>query len=207
MRPGVLRRRPLPAMERGASQAARVPQPGRKKRQVDIFRILRDVIDLRSFSNLWYWIALAAMWSALSHWVMGVPHHMLRQARREGGQTALDVEALVWIRARRSLRLARLLAVPMFFGGAFMLSLLAFLAFRYRIEFAQAVFFLVAPMAVVGWLVQRTARKVEGGENTGEALYRRLAIHRRQVQALGLSAITATSMFGMYQNFNASILH
>ncbi|MEM9756043.1 MAG: component of SufBCD complex, partial [Pseudomonadota bacterium] len=33
----------------------------------------RDVIDLRSFSNLWYWIVLAVFWSSASHWGLGVP--------------------------------------------------------------------------------------------------------------------------------------
>ncbi len=194
-------------MERDASQAARVPQPGRKKRQVDIFRILGDVIDLRSFSNLWYWIVLAVMWSALSHWVMGVPYHMLREARRTGGQVAHDVETLAWIRSRRLLHLARHRAVALFFGAGFMIGLLVLLAFYYRIEFAQALFFLALPMLGVGWLSLRTALKIEEGEHAGEALHRRLAIHRRQIQALGMVSIAVTSMFGMYQNFNASILH
>ena len=30
---------------------------------MDVFDIALDVIDLRSFSNLWYWIALAVLLS------------------------------------------------------------------------------------------------------------------------------------------------
>ncbi len=45
-----------------------------------------------SFSNLWYWIALAVMWSSTSHWVLGVPYDMIQRARREGGQAEADLE-------------------------------------------------------------------------------------------------------------------
>ena len=64
-----------------------------------------DVIDLRSFSNLWYWIALATLWSSVSHWVLGVPHDMIQRARREGGQAQSDVEDLVRININRLLHL------------------------------------------------------------------------------------------------------
>jgi hypothetical protein len=45
-----------------------------------------EVIDMRSFSSLWYWIALAVMWSSASHYVLGVPFDLVQRARRRGGQ-------------------------------------------------------------------------------------------------------------------------
>ena len=62
-----------------------------------------EVIDMRSFSNLWYWIALAVLWSSTSHWVLGVPYDMIQRARREGGQAQQDVEDLVRINTSRLL--------------------------------------------------------------------------------------------------------
>ena len=53
---------------------------------MEIYAILTEIIDLRSFSNLWFWIALAVMWSSTSHWVLGIPHDMIQRAKREGGQ-------------------------------------------------------------------------------------------------------------------------
>jgi hypothetical protein len=62
-------------------------------------------------------------------------------------------------------------------------------------------------MVVVGWLSVYTAAKIEGGEAQGADLYRRLMIHRRLVQILGMLSIFVTSLWGMYQNLNISILN
>ncbi|MGB4826687.1 MAG: component of SufBCD complex [Paracoccaceae bacterium] len=171
------------------------------------YQIIFEVIDMRSFSNLWYWIALAVLWSTTSHWVLGVPHDMILRARRHGGQTEQDVQTLVDINMRRILGISRVAAAPIFAVIAFMLSSLAILAAWYRVEFAQAMLFLLCPMVVVGWLSVRTALKIETGENAGAALYHRLMMHRRVVQVVGMLSIFVTSMFGMYKNLNISILN
>jgi hypothetical protein len=62
-------------------------------------------------------------------------------------------------------------------------------------------------MVPVGWLSLRTAPQDRGRRGRGEALYRRLMLHRRLVQVVGMLAIFVTSMFGMYQNINISILN
>ncbi|MEL7184122.1 MAG: component of SufBCD complex, partial [Pseudomonadota bacterium] len=53
-----------------------------------------EVIDFRSFSNLWFWIALAAIWSTASHWVIGVPFDMVRRAARGHEQSLADMHTL-----------------------------------------------------------------------------------------------------------------
>lgn len=174
---------------------------------MDVYDLVLDVIDLRSFSNLWYWIALAVLWSSASHWVIGVPTDLIHRARRQGGQAESDVEALVQINLRRVLGIARTAAVPLFAFVGFVLTMLVLLGFWYGIEFAQAVFFLVGPMVAVGWLSVYTAAKIEAGEAQGADLYRRLMIHRRLVQILGMLSIFVTSLWGMYQNLNISILN
>ena len=58
---------------------------------MDWTRLIFDLIDLRSFSNLWYWIALAVAWSSASHWVLGIPYDMVLRARRMGGQAEQDL--------------------------------------------------------------------------------------------------------------------
>lgn len=171
------------------------------------YRTVFEVIDMRSFSNLWYWIALAVLWSTASHYVLGVPHDLIQRARQQGGQTAADAELLVGIYTRRILGISRVAAVPIFLGMSFFLSSLVVLAVVYNVEFAQALLFLILPMVLVGWLTLRTALKIEGGESSGPALYRRLLLHRRLVQVIGMMSIFATSMFGMYKNLNLSILN
>ena len=68
---------------------------------MEVFEIALEVIDLRSFSNLWYWIALAVLWSSISHWVLGVPHDMIHRARREGGQVLADAVPVQLAAARQ----------------------------------------------------------------------------------------------------------
>jgi hypothetical protein len=174
---------------------------------VDWYKTVFELIDMRSFSNLWYWIALAVLWSTTSHWVLGVPFDMIQRARRHGGQAEADLEAMVGINVRRFLGISRTAAAPLFAVVSFLLSVLFILAIWYRSEFAQAVLFLFVPMVLVGWLSLRTALKIEAGEQSGPALYRRLMLHRRVVQVVGMVAIFVTSLFGMSQNMNLSILN
>jgi hypothetical protein len=174
---------------------------------LDVLDTAFEVIDMRSFSNLWYWIALAVLWSSTSHWVLGVPHDMIQRARREGGQAQQDIEDLVRINASRLLTIVDQ-GLPVIVAlGAFWLTGLGVLAFWYHIEFAQAVFFLVFPMVFVVWLSIRVCRRIMAGENTGEPLYRRMIVHRRWTQGIGMVAIFVTAMFGMWRNISTSILH
>jgi hypothetical protein len=166
-----------------------------------------EVIDLRSFSNLWYWIALAVMWSSVSHWVLGVPHDMIWRARREGGQTQQDVEDIVRINVNRLLHIVDTGALVLVGLACFWLTVLAVLAFYYHVEFAQALFLLMAPMVLVAWFSIRTSRRIAAGENHGEPLFRRLTIHRRIVQVIGMASITITAGYGTWLNLSISILH
>ena len=50
----------------------------------------------------------------------------------------------------------------------FVLTVLATLGFYYRVELAQAVFLIVAPMSLVGGLSLRAARRMQNG-GTGAA--------------------------------------
>ena len=81
------------------------------------------------------------------------------------------------------------------------------LAFAYHVEFAQALFFLLAPMVIVGWLSLFAAMRIEAGESSGEPMYRRLMFHRRLVQLVGMVAIFVTAMFGMWRNLSISVLN
>ena len=174
---------------------------------MDVLDTALEVIDLRSFSNLWYWIALATLWSSVSHWVLGVPHDMIQRGRREGGQAQADVEDLVRININRLLNVVDSGAWMLVGVAFFWLSVLMVLAFWYNIEFAQALLFLFAPMLVVVWASVRASRRIVAEAATGEALFRRLTVHRRVVQVIGMLAITVTALYGMWQNFNVTILN
>ena len=177
---------------------------------MDVFRTIFGLIDPRSFSSLWFWIALAVTWSSASHWVIGVPFDMVVRARREGGDAAVDLATIAAINVRRILHVARE-AGPWLIGlAAFSLTLLGLLGFAYGIEFAQACFLLLLPMIAVGALSVRTAAAIEGAgaeDADGWAdLAGRLGRHRLMVQGLGVVSIFVTALWGMWQNLNLSEL-
>ncbi len=165
-----------------------------------------ELIDMRSFSNLWFWIALAVVWSTASHWILGVPYDMVQRARRAGGQTETDLEALVRINVNRLLYIARVSGLWLSAITCAVLTGLLMLGFWYWVEFAQALFLLLFPLSLVGLLSLLTARRIEAEGVSPEVLYRRLRWHRLYVQMIGLVAIFVTAMWGMYQNMTVGAL-
>ena len=161
-----------------------------------------ELIDMRSFSNLWFWIALAVLWSTTSHWIIGVPYDLIQRAKRYGGTHTDDLENLVRINVNRNLYIADTAGIWLVGLGAALVSGLLILGFVYKAEFAQAVICMLLPMCLVGVLTIRTSRIIAAGENTGAALHRRLTRHRLTIQAIGMISIFITSMWGMYQNMN-----
>ena len=112
------------------------------------------------------------VWSTTSHWVLGVPYDMVLRARRNGGQTQIDLEDMVRINVNRLLYIGRVSGLWLGLL-CFTLTSLALLAFCYDVEFAQAVFLLAFPMTFVGAEpVDRTAdcRRAAPGELLRERL-------------------------------------
>jgi len=165
-----------------------------------------ELIDMRSFSNLWFWISLAVFWSSASHWVLGVPYDMVLRAKRNGDQAMVDLEDMVRINSSRLLYIARVSGLWILGIGFFILSSLAILGFYYWVEFAQAVFLLAFPMSVVGLLSLSTARLIEDDQPTGEVLCQKLHRHRIWTQVIGMVSVFVTSLWGMYQNVSVGVL-
>ncbi|MHA7874474.1 component of SufBCD complex [Roseivivax sp.] len=159
-----------------------------------------EVIDMRSFSNLWFWIALAVMWSTASHWVLGVPFDMVGRAARRGGQAQTDLEDMVRVNVNRLLLIGHEAGLWITAIGTFLLAGLGVSGFWFDVEFAQALFLLGLPMSLVGLLSLRTAHILAAQGLSGAPLRRRLARHRIAVQAIGMVSIFVTALWGMYQN-------
>lgn len=172
---------------------------------MDWYKTIFEVIDLRSFSNLWFWLALAVMWSTVSHFVIGVPHDMIRRAERDAGQPLADVEALAHIYVRRFLFIIRSGGLILIWFICFMVTGLALLALHYKVEFAFAVLCLFLPLLGVMALVLRTCLKIEDTDLRGPDLLRILRRHRVTVQTVGMFALFFTAMFGMYQNLTLGV--
>ncbi len=152
---------------------------------------------MRSFSNLWYWIALAVVWSTASHWVIGVPFDMIRRAAREGGRAEADLAELVRINLDRTFHLLQQSGPWLTGFGALVLTLLAVTGFVYDVEFAQAVFLIAFPMTVVGALNIRTGARIRHEAARGARLQRLLARHRSLTQLIGIVSIFVTTVYGL----------
>ncbi|MFV2002570.1 MAG: component of SufBCD complex [Paracoccaceae bacterium] len=167
---------------------------------MDWYDTVFEVIDMRSFSNLWYWIGLAVIWSTASHWVLGVPYDMVQRARRKGEQAAVDLEDMVRISCNRLLYIGQVSGLWMLAIGCALITGLVLLGFWYGVEFAQALFFFVFPLSIIGLLSMSTARLITDEGSSGELLYKRLGRHRLYTQIIGMTSVFVTAMWGMYQN-------
>jgi hypothetical protein len=161
-----------------------------------------EVIDMRSFSNLWYWIALAVVWSSASHYIMGVPYDMLQRARRQGGEALADFETMARINASRIINIVDVAGLFLLAFWMFLLTALVVLAFWYGVEFAQAVVLIALPMSLVFALTIRLAWRLAVAPVQGEALIRAFVRQRFWTQVIGMVAIFVTAMFGMWQNLS-----
>jgi hypothetical protein len=167
---------------------------------VDWYQTIFELIDMRSFSNLWYWIALAVLWSTVSHWVLGVPFDMVQRARRHKGQALTDLEDMVRINVNRLLYISETGGLLIAAFGSAALTALAILGWWYLVELAQAIFLLVFPMIFVALLTLRAARIIRRQDATGDDLFRVLSRHRFWTQLVGVMAIFVAALWGMYQN-------
>jgi len=177
-----------------------------KQATLSFYDSVFELIDMRSFSNLWFWIALAVMWSTASHWVLGVPYDMVLRARRHGGQPETDLEDMVRINTNRILFIANVSGLWILGFACFLLTMLCVLGFLYGLEIAQALFLLAFPMSIVAMMSLSTARLIRLEEATGELLQKRLSRQRTYTQIVGIISIFVTSLWGMYQNLNIGAL-
>jgi hypothetical protein len=170
------------------------------------YETIFELIDMRSFSNLWYWIVLSVLWSTMSHWVLGVPFDMVQRAKRHQGEAQTDLEDMVRINTNRMLYIAETAGIFILAVGAGGLTSLALMGFVYGVEFAQALFLLVFPTVLVGALSLRVAARIRSEGTQGEALCRALTRHRFWTQIIGVVAIFVTALWGMWQNMSIGVL-
>lgn len=164
---------------------------------------------MRSFSNLWYWIALAVLWSTASHWVIGVPFDLIQRARRRGGAAVDEVGALLVLNAQRFARIWHEGGLALTMGVSFALASAMLLGFWYDVEFAQAVVLMVGPLLIVWAMTVRRALEIEAAMSAGRmeprVMLNMLVLHRLKVQVVGMIAVTFTAFWGMMQNFDIGL--
>jgi len=168
--------------------------------RLDLAQAILDVIDLRSFSSIWYWFVLAVVWSTSSHWVLGVPFDIITRARRQGGAAMTDLEDIVRVNVTRMLYISRE-SGPWILGFlAFFFTVLLLLALWYGIEMAQAMALIAVPLTFIGILSLSVAQKIEATRPQGEDLIRHLVRQRLWTQVVGMISVFVTATYGMYHN-------
>ncbi len=166
-----------------------------------------EVIDMRSFTSIWYWIVVAVVWSSTAHWTLGVPYDAVTRARRsEGGAAQEDLETLVRVNCNRIVHIMDVSGAWVVGFAFFLLSILGLLGFWYKIEIAQAVFLIVAPLTLVALISVRNARNIRARGTYGNALRVHLARQRFFNQVIGLISIFITAFWGMWHNLSATVL-
>lgn len=169
---------------------------------MDWSQALFQVIDLRSFSSIWYWMVVAVIWSSVSHWVLGVPYDLIQRARRRGGEAEQDLRDIVRVNVNRLLHISQVAGSLLTGFLCFLLTSLLILGFFYGVELAQAVFLLALPLTIVGAVSLSSAQGIAVKSPQGEELYAALYRHRLWTQIIGMVAIFFTAMWGMYQNLD-----
>jgi len=169
---------------------------------VDWSEALFQVIDLRSFSSIWYWMVVAVVWSSVSHWVLGVPFDLIQRARRNGGEAEQDLVDIVRVNVNRLLSISEIAGTLLTLFACFLLTLLVTLGFFYGLEMSQAIFLLAFPLSIVGVVSFYSANKIRQTEPEGDDLFAQLARHRLITQVIGMLSVFVTAMWGMYQNLD-----
>ncbi|WP_424990147.1 hypothetical protein [Fluviibacterium sp. S390] len=165
-----------------------------------------DLIDLRSFSSVWYWILLGVIWSRVLTYPMGIPVDMLRAARAEDPAARERLAALTEIMVSRHLAHLNGLGPILVGFWAFALTGLILLSVVYRVEFAQAILVLALPLALAAWITARGARHMAQAQMTVDDLPRALSVLRWKLHALALLAVFFSAIWGMFYNLSAVML-
>ncbi len=158
-----------------------------------------EVIGSRSFASVWYWILLALVWTRTTHWTLGVPYDDARMAHKRGGQAQTDFETQIEINVRKTITMFDSHNVFFTAIAAFLLATVFMLGFWFDIQFMQAGFLLLFPLACVGALSLRLAHRWHEQPLYGDDLYRSYVYHRWVKHLIGANAILFTAFWGVSQ--------
>ncbi len=164
---------------------------------MDWREIVFALIDTRSFSSLWFWIVVLALWFAMGLRVFGVPIGIMRRAVRNDVQALKDLEDLVHIRARYLSHVGRKSGTWIVALVCAVLSGLGLTGFLYGVELAQAMFLLAFPAAFWGILEMVTAARIDSEAPTGKQLIEHIWRQRNCVQLVGLLSALASVVVGL----------
>ncbi|WP_179209112.1 component of SufBCD complex [Haematobacter genomosp. 1] len=170
------------------------------------YSMLAGLIDVRSFSSLWFWVMLAVMWFLLGQRVAGVPVDVIAAAHADRPGSMAELEEASRLSALRLVRRHAALGLLTVATAFFLLSSLLIAGWGYGIELGQALFLLILPLTLVRGLDLWTAQQILSRGLAGENLRSALFWQRFRVQCFGIVFILATALWGMWRNLTVSAL-
>lgn len=156
-----------------------------------------DLIELKSFWNLWYWALVVVTWSMTAHWTLGVPFDVIVRANRKGGIFAEHCEAIAQINIYRLTYLFDRAGVALSASAAFLLAVIGTLGFFQGLEVFMALFLILAPLSLVMALSVRFAFRAQTQGWSGEALRKKLLLRRFWNQVIGMLSVMLTTAAGV----------
>ena len=164
------------------------------------------LIDLQTFTSVWYWLVVIVTWSIAGNWLIGVPFDMLYRARNGATQELMDLEALTDINVRRILWTDQKFGTAMAVLIGFILCSMGVAGFFYGLEIGQGLFILAAPLTVILAVNLRLAQQLGEAPLTGIHLVKRLFEVRLWTQVVAMLALFFTALYGMYYAISAQVL-
>lgn len=161
-----------------------------------------EFLSLRTFSSVWYWIAVAFVWISVTNRPMGIPYDMVWRAERQGDAARTALDAVAGALARRLVAATGHGAMVGVGIISAVLTLLLILALSYGSELAQGCILVAGPMTVVTWLNLRTARAIVRGDDPVRRLRRLRAI----ISVIAVLTLFVTAFWGMYVNLMSAVL-
>ena len=159
--------------------------------------LIGEAISLRSFSSLWYWIAVAVFWIAATGRVLGMSY--AAAGRASGGGIALaQLETITHIAAQTWIAAWQKWQVLWVALGAALLAGLSMLAFSYGIELAQALWFLAMPYVMLLVLQLRLALRILAQNAQSEMLLQMIYRFRLKAHLIGFVFVFLTATFAFF---------
>ena len=170
-----------------------------------------SILDARSFSSTWFWLALLVVWTLSGRRVVGIPVDVLGQAaralREKPGADSADIFALLdWMslnvpRWQIGARAGAVLTALISFG----ISALAVMGFTYGLEMAQALALILLPQAVLlalrfrlagqlYWVLEAAQLGQPAPEAASEAL-RRIGRYRVLYAIISVLSVVVTTLW------------
>ena len=174
---------------------------------MDLNDIFSRALNFRTFSNLWYWLAVCVSWMMACYWVAGAPLDMIHRARRHGGQAAQDLDALIAVNVRRLQMFSQLDRILSVGFGTFALTSIAVSAFYYDFEVAKGLFFIAVPISFAMAVNVAATMGLAKDPPQGAALAKYLMRVRLVVQIIAMAAIFISVVYGMFFNLSQPFGH